>query len=86
MGGLDFIFGGEVGYGPRDFEDAMEGAGAEAHLGHSAFHEAAAGFIKGAEFPHFARSHFGVAIDTVLFEAFDLAGAGGFDALADGSR
>lgn len=86
MSGLDFFCGGKVGYGSGNLEDTVEGAGAEAHLGHGAFHKAAAGFVEGAEFSHLARSHFGVAINATFFEAFDLAGAGGFDTLADGSR
>ena len=45
VGGLDVVFARQVGDGAGDFEHAVEGAGAEVHLGHGAAHEAAAGLV-----------------------------------------
>ena len=45
MGGLDVFLAREISDGARDLEHAVEGAGAEVHLGHGAAHEAAAGLV-----------------------------------------
>lgn len=47
----------------------MEGAGAETHLGHGAFHELTAGIVQFTEFPNLAGSHVGVGKEVGLFEA-----------------
>ena len=59
----------------------MVAARAEAHLGHGAFHQAAAGVIQPAMLPHLARSHVGVGIQARAVESIRLSCAGGHNPL-----
>ena len=81
------VFGGdgggviEVGHGPRDLEDAVVGAGGEAHAADGHFEGAFAGIVKRADFADIARRHAGVVEAARL-----LYGAGQFHTGANFDR
>jgi len=83
---LDLCLTGQVGNRTRNLEDAVKGAGAQAHLGHRAFHQPLARVVQLAQLAHLARPHVGVAVETTLLEAFYLARSRGLHPLANGGR
>ena len=96
---LDGVAAVEVGDGAGEFEDAMEGAGAQLQLRHRRLDERFARLVEFAVLAHLGRSHVGVGLvqeaavalgqegifGQRLRQAVALDGAGGLDAGANGA-
>lgn len=81
--GEDVVSLFEVGDGAGEFDEAVVGAGGEAHGGNGVAQEVFAGLVEGTELAEERGIHFGIGKDVFSRKTRALNGAGTFDARAD---
>lgn len=81
--GEDMVGGFEVGDGSGELDEAVVGAGGEAHGGNSLLQETLGGAVEWAGFSNESGSHFGIGEYAFLSESFALYSTGFFNAFSD---
>lgn len=81
--GEDMVSLFEVGDGAGEFDEAVVGAGGEAHGGNGVAQEVFAGLVEGAELAEERGIHFGISEDVFPRKTRTLNDTGTFDARAD---